>query len=74
MPPSRCPDADGEPNVPARSDAVARWLSSSVGTCRLCEQPVYPTDPRVRDPDEKDEDATAIMHLACFEAAELDAE
>ena len=63
--------SDSDPILlpPDRAKAVEVWLSTSVGTCRLCGQPVYPTDPRRRDPDELDEDAVAILHLPCLQAA-----
>ena len=53
---------------PERARAVEAWLLRPVGTCRVCGQPIYPTDPRARDPEEKDEDVVALLHLPCWEA------
>jgi hypothetical protein len=53
---------------PDRAKAVEAWLSRPLSTCRFCGQAVYPTDPRARDPQEKDEDAATLLHLPCFEA------
>jgi len=52
-----------------RAKAVEAWLARPLGTCRVCGQPIYPTDPRARDPQEKDEDRATLLHLACFETA-----
>jgi hypothetical protein len=34
---------------PERAEAVQSWLSTPLNTCRLCQQPVFPTDPRKVD-------------------------
>jgi hypothetical protein len=54
---------------PERAKAVEAWLSTPGGTCRLCGQPVYPTDLRRRDPKEPDESVVALVHLPCLVAA-----
>jgi hypothetical protein len=59
---------------PDRGEAVRAWLSSPIGTCRVCGEPIYPTDPRARDPDEKDKDAATLVHLLCLSAAESEAD
>jgi hypothetical protein len=53
---------------PDRAKAVEAWLSRGVGACRFCEEPIFPTDPRARDPKAKDDDAAALLHLGCWEA------
>jgi hypothetical protein len=52
---------------PERAEAVEAWLLRSIGTCRLCGQPICPTDARTRDPREKDEDQATLLHLPCWE-------
>jgi hypothetical protein len=61
-------DPDFTSLPPERAKAVEAWLSRPVGTCRFCGKPIYPTDPRARDPEEKDEDAATLLHLPCWEA------
>jgi hypothetical protein len=51
-----------------RAEAIEAWLLRPIGACRFCEEPIYPTDPRARDPQEKDEDAATLLHLPCWEA------
>jgi hypothetical protein len=57
---------------PERAKAVEAWLSTPGGTCRLCGEPVYPTDSRRRDPEEPDEDVVALVHWPCLEAVDTD--
>jgi hypothetical protein len=59
---------------PHCAKAVEAWLSRPVGTCSFCGEPVLPTDARVCDPREKDEDAVTLLHLPCWEAVEAEAE
>lgn len=59
---------------PERAEAVRKWLSTPVGTCRLCGQPVYPTDSRQRDPKEPDENVHAIVHLPCLQTEQAENE
>jgi hypothetical protein len=51
-----------------RAKAVEAWLSLPLGTCRVCGRPIYPTDPRARDPKEKDDDLATLLHLPCWNA------
>ena len=64
------PSPNYESLPPDRAEAVQAWLSQPVGTCRVCDAPIYPTDPRARDPDEKDDNAATLVHLTCAEAPE----
>ena len=57
---------------PERAEAVEAWLSQPVETCRLCEQPIYAADQRVRDPEEQDPDAATLLHLPCLAAVEAE--
>ncbi len=58
---------------PHRARAVQAWLSTPIGTCRICGEFVYPTDSRQRDPKEADDSVKAILHLPCLRAEEADA-
>jgi len=57
-----------------RARAEETWLSTALGTCRVCGELVYPTDSRQRDPHEADERVKALLHLPCLlaEKAEED--
>ena len=57
---------------PERAKAVDAWLSTPLGSCWLCGEPVYPTDSRQRDPKELDEGVAALVHLPCLMAADED--
>jgi hypothetical protein len=62
------PSSNYESLPPERATAVEAWLSRPVGACRFCGRPIYPTDSRARDPQEKGEDRATLLHLPCFEA------
>ena len=51
---------------PDRAAAVRAWLSTPVGTCRVCGELVYPTDSRQRDPQQSNESIKAPLHLSCL--------
>ena len=45
-------------------------MATPVGVCRVCERPIYPADPRARDPEEKDDDRVTLLHLPCLRTVE----
>ena len=62
------PSSNYDSLQPERAKAVEAWLSLPLGTCRVCGRPIYPTDPRARDPEEKDDDLATLLHLPCWDA------
>jgi hypothetical protein len=63
-------DSEPRPLPPDRAQAVDAWLSTTLGMCRACARPVYPTDSRVRDLDERDAARATLLHLACLQTLE----
>jgi hypothetical protein len=55
-----------KPLSPVRRRAVLLWLLTPVSICRICELPVYPTQPRCVDAaTDAEEETRDALHLKC---------